>query len=228
MERPFLLSDSLMCMDPLRVGEQLAVLDKYMDCHHADVMDGHFCPNLMLGTDFIKAVCCAARKPVDVHLMTERPQDWIEVFANAGAAMISIHAETIQRGAFRLFREIRERGCKVGLVLNPFTPFDAAQCVIDEIDRLTVMTVDPGYAGQPLIPQTVKKIRQAADFKRRTGARFEIQIDGCCNKNTYALYRGAGAEMLVMGSGLFGLSEDLETAVSMALEQQQEAIIDEK
>ena len=224
MDQPFLLSDSLMCMDQLRAGEQLRVLDRYMDWHHADVMDGHFCPNLTLGPDFISAVCRAAQKPVDVHLMVERPQDWIGVFADTGAAMLSVHAETIRSGAFRIFRAIRERGCKVGLVLNPITPFEEILPAVNEIDRLTVMTVEPGYAGQPIVLPAVEKVKQAAEYKKQTGARFEIQIDGCCNKNTYATYKAAGAEMLVMGSGLFGLDKDIETAISGMRKQQTEAL----
>ena len=99
----FMLSDSLMCLDMLHIGNQLAVLDDWMDWHHADVMDGHFCPNLTLSPDLVKAVCSVAKRPVEVHLMTERPGEWIERFAGAGAAMLSLHAETInacgRRGA---------------------------------------------------------------------------------------------------------------------------------
>lgn len=220
----FLLSDSLMCVDMLHIGRQLAVLDECMDWHHADVMDGHFCPNLTLSPDVVKAVCGAAKRPVEVHLMTERPGDWIGRFAEAGAAMIALHAETINTAAFRLMREIRAAGCQVGIVLNPATPFDTIRHYIDEVDRLTLMTVDVGYAGQPMVPQVVDKIREAAQFKQQQGLRYEIQVDGCCNKTTYRTYAEAGAEMLVMGSGLFGLDEDLANAVHIMRIQQQQAL----
>lgn len=220
----FLLSDSLMCVDMLHIGRQLAILDECMDWHHADVMDGHFCPNLTLSPDVVKAVCKAAKRPVEVHLMTERPGDWIGRFAEAGAAMIALHAETINTAAFRLMREVRAAGCQVGIVLNPATPFEFIRPYIDEVDRLTLMTVDVGYAGQPLVPQVVEKLRQAAAFKQKSGLRYEIQIDGCCNKTTYRTYAQAGAEMLVMGSGLFGLDPDLEHAVRIMRAQQQEAL----
>ncbi len=220
----FLLSDSLMCVDVLNIGQQLEALDEWMDWHHADVMDGHFCPNLMLSPDFVRAICRKAKRPVEVHLMTERPVDWIGCFADAGAAMIALHAETINAAAFRLIHEIRDLGCKVGVVINPATPFDTVRHYIDEVDRLTLMTVDVGYAGQPMIPQVVDKIREAADFKRQNHLNYEIQIDGCCNKNTYRTYAAAGAEMLVMGSGLFGLSPDIHEALRMMKDQQQEAL----
>lgn len=217
----FLLSDSLMCADMLQIGQQLTILDEYMDWHHADVMDGHFCPNLTLSPDVVKAVCAVAKKPVEVHLMTERPEDWIDRFADAGAAMISLHAETINNAAFRIIHHVRQRGCKVGIVLNPATPFDTIRHYIDEVDRLTLMTVDVGYAGQPMVAQVVDKLREAARYKQQYKMRYEIQIDGCCNKSTYQIYAEAGAEMLVMGSGLFGLDPDLNKAVRIMQEQQQ-------
>lgn len=220
----FLLSDSLMCVDMLHVGQQLEALDEQMDWHHADVMDGHFCPNLTLSPDMVKAVCSVTKRPVEVHLMTTRTEDWIDRFADAGASMIAMHAEAINTAAFRLIRKIRDRGCGVGIVLNPATPFDMVRHYIDEADRLTLMTVDVGYAGQPMVPQVVDKIREAADFKRQSGLSYEIQIDGCCNKTTYRTYAQAGAEILVMGSGLFGLAPDLTKALDIMKKQQEEAL----
>ena len=195
-----------------------------MDWHHADVMDGHFCPNLTLSPDLVKAVCSVAKRPVEVHLMTERPGEWIERFAGAGAAMLSLHAETINAAAFRLMREVRAAGCRVGIVLNPATPLDSIRHYIDETDRLTLMTVDVGYAGQPMVPQVVSKIREAAAFKCKSGLSYEIQVDGCCNEKTYRTYAEAGAEMLVMGSGLFGLDTDLEKALQIMRQQQRAAL----
>lgn len=220
----FLLSDSLMCVDMLQIGRQLQVLDEWMDWHHADVMDGHFCPNLTLSPDIVKAICCVSKKPVEVHLMTERPDDWIERFAQAGASMISLHAETINTAAFRTIRRVREAGCQVGIVLNPATPLETIRYYRDEIDRLTLMTVDVGYAGQPLVPQTLEKIQKAAQMKKELGLHYEIQVDGCCNHTTYRSYAAAGAEMLVMGSGLFGLHPDIERAVQIMRAQQEQAL----
>ncbi len=219
----FLLSDSLMCADMLHIGDQLAILDREMDAHHADVMDGHYAPNLTLSPDMVKAVCAVAKRPVDVHLMVSRPNDWLEVFARAGADMLTVHAETINPCAFRTIRAIRALGCKVGVALNPATPLSEISQYVDEIDRLTLMTVDVGYAGQPMVTQVLRKVEEAARLKAANGLPYTIQIDGCCNRNTYAAYRRAGAEMLVMGSGLFGLDPDLTRAVAMMRREQQEA-----
>lgn len=211
----FLLSDSSMCVDLLRVGEQIPLLDEAMDWHHADVMDGHYCPNMALSPAWVKAFCSMAKKPVEVHLMVTRPSDWLEIFAKAGAKMIAVHAEVINANAFRTISQIRALGCKVGVVLNPATPFDYIKEYIDEIDRITIMAVDVGYSGQPMIPQTVKKIKEAADYKKAHGLSYEIQVDGCCGKSTYEIYGNAGADMFVMGSGLFGLDKDLSKAIEM-------------
>ena len=219
----FLLSASLMCADALHMADQLDILDHEMDMYHADVMDGHFCPNLCLSPDMIRAVCGYSRLPVDAHLMVTRPNQWLEVFARAGARTITVHAEAIQTDAFRVLRAIRALGCRVGVALCPATPLEAARYYLDEIDCLTLMTVDVGYAGQPMVPQVLDKVRQAAEIKREKGLPYTIQIDGCCNKNTYALYREAGAEMLVMGSGLFGLDRDLKQALALMRRQQSEA-----
>ena len=219
----FLLSDSLMCADPLHVADQLNVLENEMDAHHADVMDGHFCPNLTLSPDFVKAVCSYSALPGDVHLMVMRPSDWLEAFARVGASMLTVHAETINTCAFRTIRAIRTLGCQVGIALNPATSLEAVRYYLDEIDRLTLMTVDVGYAGQPMIHQVLDKIREAAAVKREKQLKFTIQVDGCCNRNTYALYREAGAEMLVMGSGLYGLDSDLKQALVLMKKQQSEA-----
>ncbi len=218
------LSDSLMCADLLHLGDHLRLLDQAMDWHHADVMDGHYCPNITLSPDVVQAVCAVTRKPVDVHLMVTEPARWLERFAQAGAAMLTVHAETINTAAFRIIREIRRLGCQVGVALNPATPLSAIQHYADEIDGLTLMSVDVGYAGQPMAPQVLEKIRQAAAWKRERGLRYWIQVDGCCNRGTYALYRDAGADMLVMGSGLFKLSPDLSQAITLMRQQMAEAL----
>lgn len=220
----FLLSASLMCMDQLHIGDQLALLDTEMDWHHADVMDGHYCPNIALSPDLVQAICAIAKRPVDVHLMVDRPSEWIDRFATAGAAMLSVHAEVINASAFRLIRQIRQAGCQVGIVLNPATPLECIKHYIDEIDRLTLMTVDTGYAGQAMVRQVVEKIQTAAQYKSAHSLAYTIQVDGCCNQNTYATYANAGAEMLVMGSGLFKLDPDLRCALKLMREQQAEAL----
>ncbi|MBO5789182.1 MAG: allulose-6-phosphate 3-epimerase [Clostridia bacterium] len=219
----FLLSDSSMCLDLLHVADQMKVLDREMDYHHADVMDGHYCPIITLSPDLGKALCSVSEKPVEVHLMVEKPAQWLEIFAKAGASMLTMHAETINTNAFRLIRQVRSLGCKVGIAINPATPFEYVSQYIDEIDRLVLMAVDVGYSGQAMVPQVVKKIRQAADYKKAHGLSYEIMVDGCCNNQTYELYGRAGAEVLVMGSGLFGLDPDISKAIEIMRAQQAQA-----
>lgn len=216
---------SLMCMDFLQIKEQMGILNRRSDFYHVDIMDGHFCKNITLSPDFIRTVSRVSELPIDAHLMTEEPNDWLEPVARAGAAYISPHAEAINTDAFRVFHRIRELGCKVGVVLNPATPLSYIQHYLGQLDMLTIMTVDVGYAGQPFIEEMLEKIAEAARLKAENGYRYHIQIDGSCNKETFhKLYR-AGAEIFILGSsGLFGLHDHLNTAYDMMLDQFRAAV----
>ena len=206
-------SVSLMCMDLLKGGEQLSVLNKRADQYHIDIMDGHFARNIAMSPDFVRACRDYGSLPMDVHLMTVEPNDWIEVLAEAGAATISAHVETINRDAFRVMRKIHSLGCRTGVALNPATALSETRHYLDEVDLLTIMTVDVGYAGQPFIEQMLPKIAEAADLKSREGLEFKLQIDGSCNRDTFARLHDAGAEVFILGSsGLFNLDPDLDVA----------------
>lgn len=206
-------SVSLMCMDLMRAGEQLAVLNDRANQYHVDIMDGHFAKNITLSPDFVKAAYDFGALPMDMHLMTEHPGDWIELLAENGASTISVHAETVNRDAFRQLDRIRSSGCGTGVVLNPATPLSEVQHYLERIDLLTIMTVDVGYAGQPFITEMLRKIEAAAELKRAEGLGFKLQIDGSCNSRTFGSLWDAGAEVFILGSsGLFGLDPDLATA----------------
>ena len=144
-------SPSLMCMDFLKMEEQFNILNDKVDMYHIDIMDGHFCKNITLSPDLVKTFSKVAKKPMDVHLMTTNPTDWIEKVAAAGAEYISPHAETINGDAFRVMNMIKSLGCKTGVVLNPATPLSYVKHYLNRIDLLTIMTVDVGFAGQPFI-----------------------------------------------------------------------------
>lgn len=219
------LAASMMCMNLLEVGRQLEILNEAMDYYHADVMDGHYCPNITLSPDFIAACLTRTKRPVEVHLMVDNPVYWTEVFLNIPVDIISLHAETINVNAFRLIRMIRERGKQVGVVLNPATTLACIEYYADEIDLLTLMAVDTGYMGQKMVRQVLDKIERAKQLRDKAGYRYQIQVDGCCNIETYQAYRRAGADRLVMGSGLFGLDEDLRRAVEIMRKQQAEALL---
>lgn len=219
-----LISPSLMCMNLMEIKQQLAVLDARADFLHIDIMDGHYVKNLTLSPFFIEQIRPFTQVALDVHLMVEEPTDFIEVIAKAGADYICPHAETINRDAFRVINQIRSLGKKVGVVLNPATPVSFIQSYIHLLDKVTVMTVDPGYAGQPFIVEMLKKIEELRDLKNRHDYRYLIEIDGSCNQRTYNLLLGAGAEVLIVGtSGLFNLHENLETGWDMMMNHLEQA-----
>lgn len=214
------ISPSLMCMDLLKFKEQIEFIDRHADYFHIDIMDGHFVPNLTLSPFFVSQVRRLASKPLDCHLMVTRPQDYIASLAAAGADFITLHPETINGQAFRLFDEIRRHGMKVGLILNPETAVDTMKYYIHKADKITVMTVDPGFAGQPFIPEMLEKIAELKEWRTREGLSYEIEIDGSCNQSTYQRLIEAGADVLIVGSsGLFSHSPDVAEAWNIMAQQ---------
>lgn len=207
------ISPSLMCMNLMEIKQQLAVLNTRADFLHVDIMDGHYVKNITLSPFFIEQIRPYTPVAIDVHLMVEEPTHFIEAVANAGADYICPHAETINRDAFRVINQIRALNKKVGVVLNPATPVSFIHHYIHLLDKITIMTVDPGYAGQPFIPEMVKKIAELKALKQQHGYSYLIEIDGSCNEKTYSMLLEAGAEVLIVGtSGLFNLDENLEKA----------------
>ena len=212
-------SPSLMCMDLTEFKEQVEILNERADFYHVDIMDEHFVKNITLSPFFVEQLNKISKLPIDVHLMTEYPGDYIEELGKAGAAYISPHAETINKDAFRIINKIREAGSKVGIVLNPATPVDWIKYYIHLVDKVTVMTVDPGFAGQPFIPEMIGKIRELKKLKEENEYSYIIEIDGSCNERTYKRLVEAGAEVLIVGtSGLFNLDKNLEIAWDKMIE----------
>ncbi|CAH4979082.1 D-allulose 6-phosphate 3-epimerase [Klebsiella oxytoca] len=209
----YYLSPSLMCMDMMKLTEQLHFLNGKADRLHVDIMDGHYVKNLALSASFVAQIRPYTSLPIDVHLMVEEPASFIPSLIEAGADAISLHPETICREAFRLINMLRQAGKEVGMVLNPATPVESIQHYLHLLDKVTVMTVDPGYAGQPFIPEMLAKIAQLHQLKETGNLSFLLEVDGSCNRNTYRELLGAGAQILVMGSsGLFRPDMPLEQA----------------
>lgn len=218
-------SPSLMCMDYLHIEEQIKILNEHMDFLHYDVMDGHFCKNMALSSDMLKAVKKVSGLPVDVHMMVEHPDEYVNVFCDCGAGCISLQAETINTFAFRIIDQIKARNVKFGVVLNPATPLSFIQEYMGEVDMLTIMTVDVGFAGQRFNYKMLDKIRQAKRLKEENGYKYMIQIDGAVNEKTYRVLWEAGAECLVIGtSALFGKSTDLSESCRIVREEYERAV----
>lgn len=212
-------SPSLMCMDLLELKEQVEILNERADFYHVDIMDGHFVKNITLSPFFVSTLKRVSKIPIDVHLMTEYPDDYIEELAKAGADYICPHAETINKDAFRIINKIKSFGCKAGIVLNPATPIEWIKYYIHLLDKITIMTVDPGFAGQPFIPEMLEKIKELRELKDKNGYNYLVEVDGSCNERTFDILTEAGAEVLIVGSsGLFNLDKDLPTAWNKMME----------
>ena len=211
--KKMMFSPSLMCMDLLSMKEQVEILNERADFYHVDIMDGHLVKNITLSPFFVSNLKRISKLPIDVHLMTEYPDDYIEELAKSGADYICPHAETINKDAFRIINKIKGFGCKAGIVLNPATPIEWIKYYIHLLDKITVMTVDPGFAGQPFIPEMLDKIKELKELKEKNGYNYLIEVDGSCNERTFDILTEAGAEVLIVGSsGLFNLDSDLSKA----------------
>ncbi len=217
--KKMMFSPSLMCMDLLSMKEQVEILNERADFYHVDIMDGHFVKNITLSPFFVSNLKRISKLPIDVHLMTEYPDDYIEELAKSGADYICPHAETINKDAFRIINKIKGFGCKAGIVLNPATPIEWIKYYIHLLDKITVMTVDPGFAGQPFIPEMLDKIKELKELKEKNGYSYLIEVDGSCNERTFDILTEAGAEVLIVGSsGLFNLDSDLPKAWDKMME----------
>lgn len=198
------ISPSVMCIDMLDLENQLTALDAAgIDLYHIDIMDGHYVPNYALSTYTMLDIARVSKTPMDVHLMVTNPEQYIDVFAKAGAAIITPHLETLVH-PIRVLKQIRSLGVKAGIAVNPATDIASLAYMIDFIDLVCVMTVDPGFAGQTLIPSTIGKITDIRKMFEAAGKSIDIMVDGQVKEETAPTLVAAGANVLVLGSsGLF-------------------------
>jgi ribulose-phosphate 3-epimerase len=195
----WILSPSLLSADLTRLGEQIAELEHAgVDWLHVDVMDGHFAPNLSMGSMMVEACHRVSQLPVDVHLMIESPERSIEAFAKAGANLITIHIETGYH-PYRTLHSIRALGCRAGIALNPSTPAAAITQVLPLVDMVLVLGTNPGFSGQAFIPQILSKITEI----RQQNQDVLIQVDGGVNAETLPAAFHAGANVFVAGNAVF-------------------------
>lgn len=190
---------------------------------HVDVMDGHFVPNITIGPPVVASLRKAVDVPLDCHLMIEDPDKYIPAFADAGADWISVHQEAC-RHLHRTLQLIKSRGLRAGVVINPATPIGAITEVLDFVDFVLVMSVNPGFGGQQFIPNTLEKIRKLAAVRTAIGNNFKIEIDGGVDQNTVAGIVRAGADVLVAGHAIFG-SGDPRSNAERLLKTAQEATL---
>lgn len=211
-------SPSLMCMDLLNIEKEINILDPESDYYHVDIFDWHYVKNMSLAPCFMEAISKISNVPQDAHLYVENLDfDLVDLCIDSGAEIITMPPEVIEKMAFRLFKHIHEKGKKVGIFINPATPLSIIEPYAAHIDRLLIMTVDPGFAGQPFIPETLDTIKLAKEWKETRGYTYEIAVDGCCNERYYKQLYDAGTEVFILGgSGLFGKSEDTEEAIRIA------------
>ena len=205
------VSPSVLSADFLTLKDDIKKLaDAGADMLHLDVMDGIFVPNITFGPDMIKAIKKRTSLPLDVHLMIDSPERYIDAFASAGADIISFHVEAC-RHPHRTLSYIRSKGIKSGIAYNPGTSLDSLEYLIDEADMVLLMSVNPGFGGQKFIPSIVEKTRRLKQMIEEKGSNALIQIDGGVNDKTAPLLVEAGADVLVSGSYIFKAADPIKT-----------------
>ena len=205
------LSPSMMCCDFFNLAAQIASMEKEnIEFLHIDVMDGNFVPNIALGTDFARQLKKGSRIPLDIHLMIEYPERLIDAFPISEGDYVSVHYETTKH-LQRVLARIKSKGAKTLLAINPATPVEVAIDVLDDIDGILIMSVNPGFAGQKLVPHAIEKIKRTRAFLDAHGkCDAEIEVDGNVSVENAILMKEAGANIFVLGTSAIFVGDDLE------------------
>jgi len=205
------ISPSILTADFSRLADELARI-KDADWAHIDVMDNHFVPNLTFGRAAVEAMARVSPIPLDCHLMIDEPDRWAPGYAEAGARSVTFHAEAA-RAPVRLARELRAQGVRAGLALRPATPVEPYLDLLAEFDMILIMTVEPGFGGQPFLDVCLPKVRRTRDAVRATGLDVWVQVDGGVSEATIERCAGAGADVFVAGSAVYG-ADDAAAAIA--------------
>ncbi len=207
------IAPSILASDFAQLGSEIQDVERGgADYIHVDVMDGHFVPNITIGPLIVEAIRPITKLPLDVHLMIENPDAYIGDFAKAGSNIITVHQETCPH-LHRTIQLIKSQGVKAGVVINPATPAESIKPILQDVDLVLLMTVNPGFGGQSFIESVVPKINQIATWRSELDLEFEIEIDGGVNKDTARICTEAGADVLVAGSAVFK-KEDRANAIT--------------
>jgi len=204
MTEEIVIAPSILACDFGRLSDEIqAVADAGADWIHIDVMDGHFVPNITIGPRIVEAVRDATRLPLDVHLMIEQPERYIEAFVKSGATTVGVHAEACPH-LHRTIAQIREAGARASVTINPGTPASAVEPVLGDTDQVLVMTVNPGFGGQRFIPSTLAKVETLRGWIRDRGLAVALEVDGGITEDTIGSAARAGANAFVAGTAIFG------------------------
>lgn len=207
MPEPIRIAPSILSADFARLAEELQEVEKAgADWIHVDVMDGRFVPNITLGPVVVGAIRQSTRLPLDVHLMIAEPERYLEAFAQAGADILSVHVEATNH-LQRALAEIRRLGKRAGVVLNPHTPEDIVRYVLEDVDLILVMSVNPGFGGQRFIPGVLRKVTALRQMIDQTGRKIDLEVDGGVSSATVRACVKAGADVLVAGSSVYGAAD---------------------
>jgi ribulose-phosphate 3-epimerase len=209
----FVIAPSILACDFGRLSDEVqAVTDAGADWIHVDVMDGHFVPNITIGPRIVEAVRDATQLPLDVHLMIQQPERYIDAFVKAGATTVGVHAEACPH-LHRTVAQIREVGARASVTVNPGTPANAVEAVIGDVDQILVMTVNPGFGGQRFIAGTLGKVETLRGWIRERELTVALEVDGGITKDTIASAARAGANAFVAGTAIFG-APDYQEAIA--------------
>ncbi|MBL7211926.1 MAG: ribulose-phosphate 3-epimerase [Desulfobacteraceae bacterium] len=212
------IAPSILSADFSRLGEQIREVESAgADYIHIDVMDGHFVPNITIGPMIVEAAHSVTELPLDVHLMISDPDPFVDDFARAGANILTVHAETLNH-VHRTIQHIRDKGVRPSLALNPATPLDVLDYILDDLDMVMLMTVNPGFEAQKFIPEVIPKIERLREEIDRRGLDADIEVDGGINPDIIGRVAKAGATVFVAGSAIF-YSEDYEETIRLMRER---------